>query len=125
MCRIVFPVVRQVHKLLVPDRGAHPARGPPVHTDLRRALETTERLTRGTPQDLGELGVDARRRDVNVLLLKASELARSGVRGRRKDRRGADLMGARLKGADLRGVSLRGAYLVAADLRRTTCGART
>ncbi|MFD5659643.1 pentapeptide repeat-containing protein [Streptomyces hirsutus] len=113
----VFPVVRQLHELLwyLTEALTLPA-ARPVHTDLRRALETTERLTLGTPQDLGELDVDAHRRDVNVLLLKASELARSGVRGRRKDRRGADLMGARLKGADLRGVSLRGAYLIAADL---------
>ncbi|MFE4849650.1 pentapeptide repeat-containing protein, partial [Streptomyces sp. NPDC056689] len=35
---------------------------------------------------------------------------------RRKNHRGADLMGARLKGADLRGANLRGAYLIAADL---------
>ncbi|WP_176726327.1 pentapeptide repeat-containing protein [Streptomyces sp. NBRC 110035] len=113
----VFPVVRQLHELLwyLTEALTLPA-ARPLHADLRRALETTERLTRGTPQELAELDVGAHRQDVNVLLLRASELARSGVRGRRKDRRGADLMGARLKGADLRGVSLRGAYLIAADL---------
>ena len=36
---------------------------------------------------------------------------------RKKDRRGADLIGAKLKGADLRGANLRGAYLIGADLR--------
>lgn len=36
--------------------------------------------------------------------------------GRKKNHRGADLMGARLPGADLRGANLRGAYLIAADL---------
>lgn len=51
-----------------------------------------------------------------MLLLRTSELARAGVRGRKKDRRGADLVGARLKGADLRGANLRGACLIAADL---------
>ncbi|MCP3771155.1 MULTISPECIES: pentapeptide repeat-containing protein [Streptomyces] len=113
----VFPVVRQLHELLwyLTEALTLPA-ARPVHADLRRLLETTERLTRGTPQELGELDVGAHRQGVDALLLKASELARSGVRGRRKDRRGADLMGARLKGADLRGVSLRGAYLIAADL---------
>ncbi|WP_055694678.1 pentapeptide repeat-containing protein [Streptomyces prasinopilosus] len=113
----VFPVVRQLHELLwyLTEALALPA-ARPLHADLRRVRETTERLTRGTPQDLGELDVGAHRQDVDALLLKASELARSGARGRRKDRRGADLMGARLRGADLRGVSLRGAYLIAADL---------
>ncbi len=58
----------------------------------------------------------AHRQDVNVLLLRTSELARAGTKGRRKDRRGADLVGARLGGADLRGANLRGACLIAADL---------
>ncbi|MGY4928113.1 pentapeptide repeat-containing protein, partial [Streptomyces sp. 900105755] len=62
------------------------------------------------------LDVAAHRQEVNVVLLRTSELVRAGVPGRKKDRRGADLMGARLRGADLRGASLRGAYLIAADL---------
>ncbi|MFE9774753.1 pentapeptide repeat-containing protein [Streptomyces sp. NPDC005931] len=113
----VFPVVRQLHELLwYVTEALTLTAARPVHADLRRALEKTERLSRGTPQELAALDVGAHRQDVNVLLLRASELARAGVRGRRRDRRGADLMGARLKGADLRGVSLRGAYLIAADL---------
>ncbi|MDN0197678.1 pentapeptide repeat-containing protein [Streptomyces sp. S.PNR 29] len=113
----VFPVVRQLHELLwyLTEALALPA-ARPVHADLRRALRKTERLTRQSPGDLAALDVPAHRQDVNVLLLKASELARAGIRGRKKDRRGADLVGARLKGADLRGASLRGAYLIAADL---------
>jgi uncharacterized protein YjbI with pentapeptide repeats len=62
------------------------------------------------------LDVGAHRQDVNVLLLRTSELMRAGVKGKKKDRRGADLMGARLKGADLSRANLRGAYLIAADL---------
>ncbi|MFE9642969.1 pentapeptide repeat-containing protein [Streptomyces sp. NPDC006365] len=113
----VFPVVRQLHELLwyLTEALALPA-ARPVHADLRRLLRETERLTRRTPQELGELDVGAHRQKVNVLLLRTSELVRSGTRGRKKDRRGADLMGARLKGADLRGANLRGAYLIAADL---------
>ncbi|MER6423179.1 pentapeptide repeat-containing protein [Streptomyces sp. NPDC001137] len=115
----VFPVVRQLHELLwylTEALALPPAR--PVHADLRRALEKTEELTRQTPEQLAALDVGAHRQDVNVLLLKTSELVRAGAgaRGRKKDRRGADLMGARLKGADLRGANLRGAYLIAADL---------
>ncbi|MCX5052250.1 MULTISPECIES: pentapeptide repeat-containing protein [unclassified Streptomyces] len=113
----VFPVVRQLHELLwylTEALALPPAR--PVHAELRRALEKTEDLTRGTPEQLAALDVPAHRQEVNVLLLKTSELVRAGTRGRRKDRRGADLMGARLKGADLRGANLRGAYLIAADL---------
>ncbi|MEW2294980.1 pentapeptide repeat-containing protein [Streptomyces sp. NPDC006743] len=113
----VFPVVRQLHELLwyLTEALTLPA-ARPVHADVRRALERTERLTLLPPEGLAALDVAAHRQEVNVLLLRTSELARAAVRGRKKDRRGADLMGARLRGADLRGASLRGAYLIAADL---------
>ncbi|WP_073952093.1 pentapeptide repeat-containing protein [Streptomyces kebangsaanensis] len=116
----VFPVVRQLHELLwylTEALALGAAR--PVHAELRRALEHTERLTLLPPGELAALDVGAHRQEVNVLLLRSSELARAGVRGakgRKKDRRGADLIGARLRGADLRGTSLRGACLIAADL---------
>ncbi|MGW7238015.1 pentapeptide repeat-containing protein [Streptomyces sp. NPDC054804] len=112
-----FPVVRQLHELLwylTEALGLPAAR--PVHGELRQLLGATEELALGTPEELGALDVAAHRQRVNVLLLRTSELARADVRGRKKDRRGADLMGARLRGADLRGASLRGAYLIAADL---------
>ncbi|MCG7209170.1 pentapeptide repeat-containing protein [Streptomyces arenae] len=115
----VFPVVRQLHELLwyLTAALALPA-ARPVHAELEALLDRTEALALGTPEELAALDVAAHRQDVNALLLRASELARTGVRsrGRTKDRRGADLMGARLRGADLRGASLRGAYLIAADL---------
>jgi uncharacterized protein YjbI with pentapeptide repeats len=113
----VFPVVRQLHELLwyLTEALALPA-ARPVHAELRRALSDTERLTHQTPDELAALDVPAHRQRVNALLLRTSELARAGTRGRKKNRRGADLMGARLKGADLRGADLRGAYLIAADL---------
>ncbi|MDQ1024003.1 uncharacterized protein YjbI with pentapeptide repeats [Streptomyces umbrinus] len=114
----VFPVVRQLHELLryLTEALELPA-ARPIHPELRRELDRTEALTRRAPEELAELDVSSVRQDVNVLLLRASELARAGLgRGRKKERRGADLMGARLKGADLRGANLRGAYLIAADL---------
>ncbi|MFI5675175.1 pentapeptide repeat-containing protein [Streptomyces cellulosae] len=113
----VFPVVRQLHELLwyLTEALTLPA-ARPVHADLRRTLRQTEALTRQTPEELLALDVGAHRQEVNVLLLRTSELARAGTGGRKKNRRGADLMGARLKGADLAGADLRGAYLIAADL---------
>ncbi|MCX4854835.1 pentapeptide repeat-containing protein [Streptomyces canus] len=115
----VFPVVRQLHELLwyLTEALTLPA-ARPVHADLRRMLERTDALTRGTAEELAALDVAAHRQEVNVLLLRTSELVRAGFGAahRKKNRRGADLMGARLKGADLRGASLRGAYLIAADL---------
>ncbi|WP_395574764.1 pentapeptide repeat-containing protein [Streptomyces sp. BK79] len=113
----VFPIVRQLHELLwyLTEALALPA-ARPVHAELRRALSDTERLTRQTPDELAALDVPAHRQRVNALLLRTSELARAGTRGRKKNRRGADLMGARLRGADLAGADLRGAYLIAADL---------
>ncbi|MCQ9181571.1 pentapeptide repeat-containing protein [Streptomyces sp. IBSBF 2953] len=113
----VFPVVRQLHELLwyLAEALALPA-ARPVHGELRRLLDRTDALTRLSPGELAALDVPAHRGDVNVLLLKTSELVRSGIPGRRKERRGADLMGARLRGADLHGANLRGACLIAADL---------
>ncbi|MEU2794444.1 pentapeptide repeat-containing protein [Streptomyces sp. NPDC007100] len=114
----VFPVMRQLHELLwylTEALSLPPAR--PIHKDLRRALKETDRLTRGSAEALAEVDVAAVRQDVNALLLRTSELVRAGVPGRKKNHRGADLMGARLKGADLRGANLRGAYLIAADLK--------
>ncbi|MFD5397010.1 pentapeptide repeat-containing protein [Streptomyces sp. NPDC127097] len=114
----VFPVMRQLHELLwyLSEALTRPA-ARPVHAELRAALEETERLTRGGAEELLELDVAAHRGEVNALLLRTSELVRAQVPGRKKERRGADLMGARLKGANLRGANLRGACLIAADLK--------
>ncbi|NJP97618.1 pentapeptide repeat-containing protein [Nonomuraea sp. FMUSA5-5] len=112
----VFPVMRQLHELLwylAEALTLEAAR--PLHDALRAALDETERLTRQGADALEKLDVAAHRGEVNELLLRASELARAGLKG--KERRGADLIGARLKGADLRGANLRGAYLIGADLR--------
>ncbi|MDF6023139.1 pentapeptide repeat-containing protein [Streptomyces sp. JH34] len=113
----VFPVMRQLHELLryvTEALDLAPAR--PVHKDLRRALTRLDGLTRDSAESIVRLDVNALRGEVNPLLLKASELVRAQVPGRRRNHRGADLMGAKLSGADLRGASLRGALLVAADL---------
>ncbi|GAA4317018.1 hypothetical protein BJY14_001136 [Actinomadura luteofluorescens] len=114
----VFPVMRQLHELLwyLDQAAALPSSGP-ILDGLRRASGEVDRLTGGDPGELAEVDVRAVRERVNGLLSRAGELARAGVPGRRKNRRGADLMGARLRRADLRGADLRGAYLIAADLR--------
>jgi uncharacterized protein YjbI with pentapeptide repeats len=115
----VFPVMRQLHELLLylTEAVTLPA-ARPLHTELRRALEEVTRLTHGTPGELAALDVWSLRDRVNVLLLRTSELVRARPPGPGKDHRGAQLTGARLSRADLRGASLRGACLVAADLGR-------
>ncbi|MER5898387.1 pentapeptide repeat-containing protein [Streptomyces sp. NPDC001876] len=115
----VFPVMRRLHELLwyLTEALALAAAGP-LHTELRKALDSTERLTRGSAEVLAELDVSAHRDEVASLLLRTSELARDAVpRRKKRNHRGADLIGSRLRGADLRGADLRGAYLIAADLR--------
>ncbi|MFD4868899.1 pentapeptide repeat-containing protein [Streptomyces sp. NPDC058412] len=116
----VFPVMRQLHELLfyvaealtLPDAA-------PLHAELRRLLAQTEQWTRADAEALTALDITPLRQEINTLLLETSELVRAKVPGRKKkNHRGADLMGARLAGADLRGANLRGAYLIAADLRR-------
>lgn len=113
----VFPIMRQLHELLwyLTEALALPPAAP-LHAEIREALERTERLTLGEADTFADLDVAAHRRDVNVLLLRTSELVRAASPGRAKDRRGADLMGANLRGADLRAADLRGTYLIAADL---------
>ncbi|MDL4820496.1 pentapeptide repeat-containing protein [Actinomadura opuntiae] len=115
----VFPVMRQLHELLwyLTEALEMPAAAA-VHPDIRRALDETEALTRGGPDEVAAVDVPAAREKVNVLLLRASELVRGTIPGRKRNHRGADLIGARLKGADLRGANLRGAYLIGADLRK-------
>src|ERR1022692_1882474 len=123
----VFAIVRQLHELLwyLTEALAMPA-ARPLHGELRAALQETERLAGGSPDALAALDVSAHRRDVNALLLRASELARAGARRKAAspegagltgvDHRGADLTGKDLSGAGLAGASLRGARLIGADL---------
>ena len=96
-----------------PDAPVSARRRPQFHP---LTVARIEKLTRGDAASVVALDVNALRGEVNPLLLRASELTRARVPGRRKDHRGADLAGARLSGADLRGASLRGALLVGADL---------
>lgn len=114
----VFPVVRQLHELLwylTEAAGLAPARS--LRGEIRRSLEATERLTGLDAGAFAGLDVAAHRDEVAALLARTSALVRATAPGRKKrDHRGADLIGARLKGADLRGADLRGAYLIAADL---------
>ncbi|GAA1808985.1 pentapeptide repeat-containing protein [Planosporangium flavigriseum] len=115
----VFPIMRQLHELLwylTEALTLPPAR--PLHGDLRRALNDTDRLTRSSAETLAAVDVPSLRQEINTLLLRTSELVRATVPGRKKNHRGADLIGASLKGANLRGANLRGAYLIAADLTR-------
>jgi uncharacterized protein YjbI with pentapeptide repeats len=121
-----LPIMRQLHELLwyLTEALSLHATGP-IHDQLRAKLDATERLTESGPDDLLQVDVAAHRRDVNELLLRTSELVRASrqnsprkkATGRKKDRRGADLIGAKLRGADLQAANLRGAYLIGADLR--------
>jgi uncharacterized protein YjbI with pentapeptide repeats len=112
----VFPVVRGLHELLGYLTQAQTLDASrPIAAELRAAVDRVEALTLGSADELERCDVAAVRAEVSELLLRASELARAGLRG--ANHRGADLMGARLRRADLRGANLRGAYLIAADLR--------
>jgi uncharacterized protein YjbI with pentapeptide repeats len=111
-----FALMRQLHELLwyiTEALGLAPAR--PVHEDLRRALTRIEALSQGSAEALLNLDLTALRGNVNVLLLRASELVRAVVPCR-ENHRGADLIGASLAGAGLRGANLRGALFIAASL---------
>ncbi|MFD1150541.1 pentapeptide repeat-containing protein [Saccharothrix hoggarensis] len=110
----VFPVMRRLHELLWylnEVRGLEPARG--LHARAGELAAEVERLATGTADELRALDVDPYWERVNAVLLRASDL----VRGKGRNRRGADLIGKDLKGATLRGSTLRGAYLIGTNLR--------
>jgi uncharacterized protein YjbI with pentapeptide repeats len=110
-----FAILRQLHELLwYLTQALELRKASPLHADLRRALTEIDRLASGTPDELCDLDLRARRPEVNALLLRSSELARAGTGG--PDYRGADLIGASFGNADLRGASMRGAHLIGADL---------
>jgi uncharacterized protein YjbI with pentapeptide repeats len=114
----VFTVMRQLHELLWYVTEALKLQSTqPLQPELRRMLDETARLTRGSPEVLLQLEVGAHRRQVNAVLLRASELVRAEVRPPGVDRRGADLIGKDLRGVSFRGANLRGAALIGADLR--------
>lgn len=121
----VFLVMRQLHELLWYLREARAFRGAEeLHAPLSSMMAKTLDMTAYSPEELLKLDVASHRTEVNELLLRASELARTAARkklspvpGRQKNYgRGADLIGAKLRKADLRCLSLRGACLIAADL---------
>lgn len=114
----VFPIMRTLHESLwyLAEALTLPqARS--IHGQLSAAVEKIESLTRSGVDSLIELDLPAQREEVNALLLRASELVRAGVPGKKKNHRGADLIGAKFRGANLAGANLRGAYLIGADLR--------
>lgn len=112
----VFDVVRPLHELLwlLTEALGLRASGP-LRDELRRALDDTERLAEGSPEEVLAIDLSAHRAAVNALLVRVSGLARAEARG--ADRRGADLMGADLRRTRLVGANLRGAWLLGADLR--------
>jgi len=115
-----LPVMRQLHEMLWYLAEAETlASASALRTEISWSAEETQRLTRLSVEELLALDVAAHRAGVSELLSEVSALTRAGAGGgRKRDRRGADLIGARLRGADLRGADLRGTYLIGADLSR-------
>lgn len=107
-----LPILRQLHELLWYLAEALDYKV--LDAQIRTAIARVEDVSRTA--DLTTVDVVAERAVVNELLLKTSRLVR-GKQSKKKERRGADLIGARLRGADLAKANLRGAYLIAADLR--------
>lgn len=114
----VFPVMRQLHELLwYLDESLRVGAARRLRPQLAQLRAETAALADADAETLAGLDVAGHRDRVNTLLLETSELARASVPGRRRNHRGADLMGAKLAGKDLRGANLRGAWLIGADLR--------
>jgi hypothetical protein len=121
-----FAMMRNLHELLYyldealalparPERPSRPARD--LRDELRGARDGIEKLASGDADALLALDVAPLRAGVGDLLGRVSELVRAGQgRPRKRDRRGADLVGAVMAGADLRGTNFRGALLIGADL---------
>lgn len=115
-----YAVMRDLHELLfyLTQAAEFPAASL-MQAQIGKALADVRRLADGDAAELTTLDTDAVRRDVNPLLLRASELQRRRLAVGAQDYRGANLIGAKLAGIDLRGASLRGACLIAADMQGT------
>jgi uncharacterized protein YjbI with pentapeptide repeats len=121
-----FAVMRALHELAwyLAEALSMPAAAR-FHGGLAAGLDRIAPLTALPAGELLAVDVAAWQREMGALLGPVSEAARAGAvagakaggRGKRLDRRGADLAGAELAGADLRAVMLRGAMLIGADLR--------
>jgi pentapeptide repeat protein len=127
----VVPIVQTLHELLwyLTDALTFEAASS-LHPELGQAREEIARLADQGPDALVSLDIRACRRDVEVLLDRASVLVReeAGRRyplrhrrrrrlGPRRGQRAPDLAGAELSGVDLVGADLRGALLIGANLR--------
>ncbi|MBP2355509.1 hypothetical protein JOF29_006619 [Kribbella aluminosa] len=104
-----LPILRQLHELLW-----YLTEALEYNANVQPAIDRVESVSR-TP-NLADVDVAAERAVVNELLLETSRAVR-GKQPKKKERRGADLIGARLRQAELSKANLRGAYLIGADLR--------
>ena len=112
-----FGVMRNLHELLYYlTEALDIPRARRLHAEVTAARDGILALTDGSPDDLLALDIAPLRTGVSDLLSRVSDLARSPAGGRKRDRRGADLVGAVLAGTNFRGATLRGAYLIGADL---------
>lgn len=121
-----FLVMRQLHEMLWYLKEAiRIGRNSNIQSQLSKLINKTEGLTLLSPVSLTALDLESHGAEVNSLLHKISELARStALRGQknplkpRKTIAGRlNLLGTDLRKANLRGADLRGAFLIAADLR--------
>lgn len=123
----VFPIMQQLHEMLCYlNEALHLEVTKPIHKNLQAVYDETQNLTNLSPDAILALDIVKHRVEVNELLLQTSELVRSTVPNKKKNKmkRNMDLIGSNLKGADLRGANLRGALFIAAnltnaDLRKT------
>jgi hypothetical protein len=112
-----FGVMRNLHELLYYlTEAMEIPRARRLRAEVTAARDGILALTDGSPDELLALDVTPLRTGVGDLLSRVSDLARSSAGGRKRDRRGADLVGAVLTGTNFRGATLRGAYLIGADL---------
>jgi hypothetical protein len=113
-----FGMMRNLHELLYYlDEALSLRAARRLHGELRKARDGIDALAAGDADALLALDATPLRVGVGDLLDRVSTLVRAGGSGgRKKDRRGADLVGAVLAGADLAGTTFRGALLIGADL---------
>lgn len=112
-----FRIMRHLHELLwhLAEAVTFPE-ARPLSCELQSAIDEIQACTRCDAAELLQIDVLGRRRAVNALLLRASEMARGADSAKAADYRGADLIGKDLRGADLRRSVLVGAYLIGTKL---------
>ncbi|HAM80173.1 pentapeptide repeat-containing protein [Ornithinibacillus bavariensis] len=116
----VFPLIQQLHEMLWYLKQALSLKeAESFKADLQEIYEETVDLTRRKPKEILEINLAAHRSNVNVLLVKVSEIYRKDIHShsnKREIKKDSDFIGKSLYGRRLQGEDFRGKIMIESNL---------